>query len=145
MITPWMVESAIQQRSATSGTQNVIARSIDVLPRRSTARRTPAAATLVTTLTGMNPSVTIADPNTAIGFLAADALQHPAREDAGRWRFAVSSRRRPTTPTRPSDQFDKRNVRDGHYLAWGYEHLIVKLDATTKSRRRPRRTSSTGS
>jgi len=30
-----------------------------------------------------------------------------------------------------ADAFDKRNVRDGHYLAWGHEHLIVKLDATT--------------
>jgi hypothetical protein len=50
----------------------------------------------VTTLTGMNPSVTMA--------YDADSA---------------------------ADTFDKRNVRDGHYVSWGYEHLIVKLDGTT--------------
>jgi ABC-type phosphate transport system substrate-binding protein len=85
---------------------------------------------LVTTLTGMNPSVTIADPNTAIGFLAADAFEtQRAKMHALAFRGLEQTQARCADSA--ADTFDKRNVRDGHYLAWGYEHLIVKLDAST--------------
>ena len=74
MISRWLVESAIQQRSATSGTQNIVARSINVLASSFHGTMSSTGGALVTTLTGMNPSVTIADRNTAIGLLAADAF-----------------------------------------------------------------------
>ena len=130
MISPWLVESAIQQRSATSGTQNIVARSINVLASSFHGTSNATGGNLVTTLTGMNPSVTIADPNTAIGFLAADAFD-TARSKMKALAFRGLEQTQAYYADSAADTFDKRNVRDGHYLAWGYEHLIVKLDATT--------------
>jgi len=130
MIAPWLVESAIQQRSATSGTQNVIARSINVLASSFHGTPNATGGNLVTTLTGMNPMVTIADPNTAIGFLAADAFD-TQRSKMKALAFRGLEQTQAYYADSAADTFDKRNVRDGHYLAWGYEHLIVKLDATT--------------
>jgi hypothetical protein len=130
MISPWTVESAIQQRSATSGTQNVVARNINVLASSFHGTMNASGGGLVTTLLGMNPSVAIADPNTAIGFLAADAFD-TQRSKLKALAFRGLEQTQAYYADSAPDTFDKRNVRDGHYLAWGYEHLIVKLDATT--------------
>jgi hypothetical protein len=118
MISPWLVESAIQQRSATSGTQNVIARSINVLASSLDGTMHASGGALVTTLTGMNPSVTIADPNTAIGFLAADAFDSQ-RAKMHALAFRGLEQTQAYYADSAADAFDKRNVRDGHYLAWG--------------------------
>ena len=130
MISPWLIESAIQQPSATSGTQNIIARSINVLASSFHGTLNSTGGNLVTTLTNMNPAVTIADPNTAIGFLAADAFD-TQRAKMHALAFRGLEQTQAYYADSAADTFDKRNVRDGHYLAWGYEHLIVKLDATT--------------
>jgi ABC-type phosphate transport system substrate-binding protein len=130
MVSPWTVETAIQQRSATSGTQNVIARSINVLASSFHGTMNATGGALVTTLTGMNPAVTIADPNSAIGFLAADAFD-TQRSKMKALAFRGLEQTQAYYADSAADQFDKRNVRNGHYLPWGYEHLIVKLDATT--------------
>lgn len=130
MVMPWTVETAIQQRSSTSGTQNIIARSINVLASSFHGTMNGSGGNLVTTLTGMNPAVTIADPNAAIGFLAADAFD-TQRSKMKALAFRGLEQTQAYYADSASDQFDKRNVRDGHYLPWGYEHLIVKLDVTT--------------
>ncbi len=132
MITPWLVESAIQQRSATSGTQNIIARSINVLASSFHGTMNSTGGALVTTLTGMNPMVTIADPNTAIGFLAADSYDGTGRPTLRSLAFRGLEQTQAYYADSSPDTFDKRNVRDGHYLPWGYEHLIVSVDGTGK-------------
>jgi hypothetical protein len=132
-VAPWTVESAIQQRSQTSGTQNIIARSINVLASSFHGTTNGSGGNLVTTLTGGNPLVPIADPTTAIGFLAADAYDSGTGATAGRARMRALAFRgleqiQAFYADSAPDAFDKRNVRDGHYLPWGYEHLIVHVD-----------------
>lgn len=129
-VTPWTVETAIQQRSATSGTQNIIARSINVLASSFHGTMNATGGALVTTLTSGNPAVTIADPNTAIGFLAADAFD-VARNKMKALPFRGLEQTQAFFADSLEGSFDKRNVRDGHYLPWGYEHMIVLLNATT--------------
>ena len=126
-VAPWTVESAIQQRNATSGTQNIIARSIGVLASSFHGTMNAGGGDLVTTLLGNNPGVVIADPNTAIGFLAADAYD-TQRATLRALAFRGAEQTLAYYADSAPDAFDKRNVRDGHYLAWGYEHLIASID-----------------
>ena len=142
MVMPWTVESAIQQRSQTSGTQNVIARAINILA--STFRGTPNTGTgnVINSLLNMDndpqrggagqpPRVSIANPDTAIGFIAADAYDTAVNRARLRsLAFRGIDQTQAFYADSASDTFDKKNVRDGHYLAWGYEHLLVRVDAS---------------
>jgi hypothetical protein len=142
MVMPWLVESAIQQRSASSGTQNVIARTLNVLA--SSFHGTPNTGTgnVINTLLGMDndntlrptTKVTIADPSTAIGFIAADSFDSgtpPNRQRLRALAFRGFEQTQAFFADSSAELFDKRNVRDGHYLPWGYEHLIVNVDSST--------------
>jgi hypothetical protein len=142
-VAPWTVETAIQQRSQTSGTQNIIARSISVLASAFHGTLNTGTGNVINTMlnadndgqrggAGQPARITIANPDTAIGFIAADA--YDTTTNRARLR-ALAFRGLEQTMAfyadSAPDTFDKRNVRDGHYLPWGYEHLIVRVDATT--------------
>jgi hypothetical protein len=75
--------------------------------------------------------ITIADPTTAIGFIAADAYDIN-RSKVKALAFRGFGQTAAYYADSASASFDKANVRNGHYLPWGYEHIIVKVDATGK-------------
>jgi hypothetical protein len=144
MVAPWIVESAIQQRSQASGTQNVIARSINVLASSFHGTSNTGTGNVVNSLLNMDndpargaspkpPYISIANPDTAIGFIAADA--YDTTTNRARLR-ALAFRGFDQTMAYYADSdaiaFDKKNVRDGHYLPWGYEHLLVRVDTAGK-------------
>jgi ABC-type phosphate transport system substrate-binding protein len=140
-VTPWIVETAIQQRSAASGTQNVIARSINVLASSFHGTANTGTGNVINTLLNMDndnalrpgTKVSIANPDTAIGFIAADA--YDTTTNRARLRalaFRGFEQNQAYFADSASDTFDKRNVRDGHYLPWGYEHLLARVDSTGK-------------
>jgi hypothetical protein len=132
-VAPWIVDSAIQYRNSGSGTQNIIARSIDILASAFRGTTNATGGALVTTLLNQNSLVPIADPTTAIGFLAADAYDSTTNRPKLRsLAFRGIGQTLAYYADSAPDAFDKRNVRDGHYLPWGYEHLIAAVDATGK-------------
>ncbi len=130
MVSPWTVETAIQQRNSGSGTQNVVARAINVLASSFHGTMNAGGGNMIATLTQTGtPSIVIADLNTAVGFLAADAY------DANRSTLkSLAFRGLEQTQAYYADSsattFDKRNVRDGHYVSWGYEHFLARVDSS---------------
>src|SRR5262249_38272776 len=119
---PWTDETFIFQRSATSGTQAMIAAAINLPP---TQRKGVSEAKSSDMLAAVSMSTA---PEKTIGILASDvadqnrttvkilAYQHYKQECA--W-----------LPDSSSTSFDKINVRDGHYPIWGPLHLLSKVDA----------------
>lgn len=120
MVSPFDDPAGIMQRSSASGTQNVIAKHINV----------PAAAFLgVSNTSGgdlVNSLLAAPNPQKAIGFLAADA--YATRTDRlTSVAFRGFDQKKAYYADSDANAVDRRNVRDGHYLPWGPEHLIVRL------------------
>ena len=128
-IVPWLVENAIQQRNGASGTQNVVAKSIGVMAGAFHGSTNGSGDLLVASL--LNRTL-YPDATTAIGFLAADTFDSKYRSTTRALAFRGSEQTLAYYADSGAETFDKRNVRDGHYLAWGYEHLMAKVDSSGK-------------
>ena len=61
----------------------------------------------------------------AIGFIAADAFD-ANRTTFNSLAFQASGQTQAYLSDSGPDVSDRKNVRDGHYTIWGYEHFIVK-------------------
>jgi hypothetical protein len=121
--TPFIEETnAIQQRSPSSGTQIMFARAIGVSEGNFKGKSNSSGGALVTSL------LAVADPQTAIGILAADA--YASRRSTLN---AVAFRGRGQTKAYYADSdanaVDKKNVRDGHYVIQGPLHLFTAVTA----------------
>lgn len=118
--TPFIDENAIQQRSATSGTQIMFARAIGVPETAFKGKSNSSGGTLVTSL------LAVTNPQTAIGILAADAYATQRSK-----LNAVAFRGRGQTKAYYADSdanaVDKKNVRDGHYVVQGPLHMFTAL------------------
>jgi ABC-type phosphate transport system substrate-binding protein len=126
-VSPWTDQTQIQVRSATSGTQQMIAEAINV----------PAAKWLGVSnsgsggvLTALAAAATAGNAEKALGILATDvadknrnsvkvlAYQHYG-QTCGYW------------PDSTANSFDKQSVRDGHYMIWGPLHLFARVSNST--------------
>jgi hypothetical protein len=109
-ITPYIDETAIQQRSSTSGTQILVSRAIGVPAGAFKGVSNSGTGGLITNL------LNIPDPMKAIGFVAADAYQSAA--NAGKMNalaFRAFNQTKAYYADSTATSIDKRNVRDGHY------------------------------
>jgi ABC-type phosphate transport system substrate-binding protein len=70
-------------------------------------------------------------PQNAIGFIAADAFDSN-RSTLNSLAFKSLGQTTPFFSDSNSSVADRRNVRDGHYTIWGYEHMIYTGTATAK-------------
>ncbi len=118
--TPFIDENAIQQRVQTSGTQIMFAKAIGVPEGAFHGKSNSGGGDLVTSL------IAVADPQTAIGILAADSY------DSQRSKLtSVAFRGRGQTKAYYADSdttsVDKKNVRDGHYVIQGPLHFFTTL------------------
>lgn len=129
MVAPWTDDNLIFRRTATAGTQVVVAQSIGVPAARFLGVDGVSVQNLLTLVSAATP------PRSAIGFMsAADA---DARRDAvRRLAFRASGQRSFYWPDRTRASFDRRNVRDGHYQMWNYEHVYVPAAAPAEGRAR---------
>jgi hypothetical protein len=111
-----------QQRNGGSGTQGIVAKAISVPPTAFKGRINGTGGNLVTAL--------LAAPHQdqAIGFLAADSYDGQ-RTKLNALAFRGFGQNQAFYADTTSDAFDKRNVRDGHYVVWGPEHFFVSVDA----------------
>jgi ABC-type phosphate transport system substrate-binding protein len=123
-VTPFVDETAIMQRSSSSGTQILVSKAIGVPPSAFKGVPNSSSGALVTSLLG------VGNRQIAIGFLAADAFQSPA--NAGTMN-AVAFRAFNQTKAYYADSdptsIDKRNVRDGHYAIQGPLHFYAPVTA----------------
>ena len=123
-ITPYTDEAAIQQRSATSGTQILVGRAINVSPSAFKGNPNSGTGPLITSL------LAVSDPTKAIGFVAADAYQSAA--NAGKMNalaFRAFNQTKAYYADSTATAIDKRNVRDGHYAIQGPLNFFAPLTA----------------
>jgi len=123
-ITPYIDEAAIEQRSATSGTQILIGRAIGVSPGAFKGVSNSGTGPLITSL------LAVSDPMKAIGFVAADAYQSAA--NAGKMNalaFRAFNQTKAYYADSTATAIDKRNVRDGHYAIQSPLNFFAPLTA----------------
>ena len=123
-IAPYIDETAIQQRVATSGTQVLIGRAIGVSPSAFKGVSNSGTGNVITNL------LQVSDPMKAIGFIAADSYQ--AAANAGKMNalaFRAFNQTKAYYADSTATAIDKRNVRDGHYAIQGPLNFFAPLTA----------------
>jgi hypothetical protein len=146
-VSPWTDEGLLLQRSATSGTQNMIGAAIGLNPalwhgiKNSTSTSVLNAIENVDAMRAIDGGATTDTmaPEKTMGILASDVADsnrkylHPlAFQDVGQscgW-----------YPDSTQDAFDKKNVRDGRYPIWGPSHLILYTDMNGNPTNTPAKT-----
>lgn len=119
-VAPFVDESAIQQRSSTSGTQILVARAIGVPEVAFKGRTNSSSSALVNSL------LAVPNPQTAIGFVAADVYA-TKRSVLNAVAFRGIGQKHAYHADSDSIADDLRNVREGRYLIQGPLHLFTKL------------------
>ncbi len=140
-VSPWTDPNFLLQRSATSGTQNMVGASINLLPSQFVWNgvKNASGTGIVTGITNVTkgllvdggaPATPLTQSNidSTLGILASDVadanrmvLKPLAFQDVGEscgW-----------YPDSTKASFDKKNVRDGHYPIWGPSHFLAYVDA----------------
>ena len=122
-------------RDMNSGTQITIAKNIGIAPSftmcQGTAQGVNGTSGVIQGVEGYS------NPQASIGFIGADAYDAPAsgttpapRSGLSSLAFAAYGQTKAYYADSDAASFDRKNVRDGHYTMWGYEHLIVNVDTT---------------
>lgn len=125
----WNDESLIFQRSASSGTQAMLASAIGVPPARwrgKAHRTSDDVAAALQAAAGDEASA-----RQAIGILAADYVD--TKNLRAQIRMLAYQDTRQTCavfPDSTASARDKQNVRDGHYPIWGPMHLLYKVNGS---------------
>ena len=114
--------TAIQQRSATSGTQILIARNIGVPESAFFGNPNSSSSAMLTSL------LAVPDPQTAIGFIAAD-FYATQRSKLNAVAFRGIGQTKAYYADSSATATDLKNVRDGHYMIQGPLHFFSPLTA----------------
>jgi hypothetical protein len=110
-----------QQRNSGSGTQGIVSKAINVPAASFKGKINAKGGDLVNSL------MAAPHQDQAIGFLAADSYD-ASRTKLNALAFEAFGQKKAYYADSTSDAFDKRNVRDGHYVVWGPEHFFVAVD-----------------
>ncbi len=121
--TPFTDELAIQQRTQASGTQNMIAKYLGLSPAMMKGKMNASTTDMANSLAA------VADPQKAIGFIAADGYES-RRATLNALAFRGFDQTKAYYADSDANSTDKRNVRDGHYMIQGPLHLIAALDGS---------------
>jgi ABC-type phosphate transport system substrate-binding protein len=121
-VSPWTDDTKIEQRSATSGTQQMIASFLGVPAAKFKGHANSGSGDLITSL---DSSAAGGNADKAIGILSTD------QADKNRSKIKVLGYQHfkqscAYWPDSTSTSFDKSNVRDGHYTIWGPLHMLAK-------------------
>ena len=127
----WSDENYLFKRSATSGTQAMLAAAIGVPAGLWKGKSHKASDDVAASIQAAGQQAATA--NAALGILAADYIDSKnLRAQVKVLAFQDSSQRCAVFPDSTASAHDKRNVRDGHYPVWGPLHLLLRVDATGK-------------
>lgn len=118
-------------RNNTSGSQIITAAAINLDPGKLMGTDAGSSGTMTTDV-GSYPTTHQASVN-ALGFVGADVFD-AKHASAGivALPFEAFGQTKAYLADSAQGVTDRRNVRDGHYFPWGYEHLLTKVDSTGK-------------
>jgi hypothetical protein len=119
---PWTVEANLAIRNPTSGTEQVIAHNINVPAGRWKGMDKGGSGGVLTAVS----TSTAAEPT--LGVLGSDVYD-ANRDKLSALAFQAFHQHGAFYADSTSTAFDKRNVRNGHYVNWGYLHMIARVDA----------------
>ncbi len=126
---PWTDENSVCIRSASSGTQGLWAAAIGVPPGSWRGKGNAASTDVLNCLAASAQK----SPERTIGIVGSEIY------DAGTVRntykslaFRAYRQNHAYYPDSTPTSYDKRNVRDGRYTAFGFAHLLAATDATGK-------------
>jgi len=120
--TPFIDETAIQQRNPNSGTQVMVAKAIGVPETAFKGVTNAGTSNLIASL------LAVPNPQIAIGFAAADAYA-TKRSTLNAVAFRGRGQTKAYYADSDANAVDKMNVRDGHYVIQGPLHLFAPLTA----------------
>jgi hypothetical protein len=118
--TPFTLETGLEVRTSTSGTQTMIGAALGVPPASFKGVQNSGGGALITAL------LALPDPQSAIGILAADAYD-PKRSTLNAVAFQGAGQSKAYYPDSDANAVDKKNVRDGHYVIQGPLHFFTGL------------------
>jgi hypothetical protein len=127
----WNDEQYLFKRSATSGTQAMLAAAIGVPAGlwKGKSHKSSADVAAAIQAAGQNQETA----NAALGILAADYIDtNNLRAQIRVLAFQDTEQHCAVFPDSSSTAKDKRNVRDGHYPVWGPLHLLLRVDGQGK-------------
>lgn len=124
-VAPWTNEDLIEQRSASSGTQNMIARAIGV-PAALWHGETNATSQDVLNALLAAGMLGSSSASASIGILGTDYADS-ARGQVRVLAFQAYGQDCAMYPDSTATSEDKANVRDGRYPIWGPLHLLARL------------------
>ncbi|MBV8760963.1 MAG: hypothetical protein JO257_26955 [Deltaproteobacteria bacterium] len=120
---PWVNEMQLFVRNALSGTQQIMAHTVSV-PAGRWKGIDKGNADGVISAVGTSTA-----PEATIGIVgAADYDQH--RDTLTELAFQSFHQKGAYYPDSTATSFDKKNVRDGHYTAFGYLHMVTHVNGT---------------
>jgi hypothetical protein len=123
----WNDEAYVFQRSATSGTQAMLAAAIGVPATQWKGKPHKTSDDVAADLQAAAASSDTADK--AIGIIAADYIDSKnLRAQISMLAFQDTNQPCAVYPDSTSTARDKRNVRDGHYPVWSPLHLLYRVD-----------------
>lgn len=122
---PWTDDNLIFRRNETSGTQQMIAKAINVPANKWKGVDAGGSGGLLSKV------ATSATPEATIGILASD-LADDNLDKIKILAYQHYGQSCGYTPDSSPTTKDKKNVRDGHYPVWGPLHLLSKVDASKK-------------
>jgi len=125
-IAPWNDATAMEVRSASSGTQQMISAALAQVNPSFVATKMKGVANSGSgaVLTGLATLAAAGNQEKAIGILATD-LTDVNRAAVRELAFQAVGQTCGYTPDSTETSFDKKNVRDGHYQIWGPVHLLA--------------------
>lgn len=123
---PWNDPALYFVRNASSGTQQMLARAVDVPAGQWWGKNAGGTSGVVSGLTSVAPSA----QNSTIGILSTDALRlEETRRNIRVLAFQDEGQLCGFYPDRIPVSLDKQNVRDGHYPIWGPVHFFTAITA----------------
>jgi len=127
----WNDENYLFKRSATSGTQAMLAAAIGVPAGVWKGKGHKSSADVAASIQAAGQKQETA--NAALGILAADYIDTKnLRAQIRVLAFQDTDQHCAMFPDSTSSARDKQNVRDGHYPIWGPLHLLLRVDSQGK-------------
>lgn len=133
-ISPWNDVTALQVRSSSSGTQQMIAAALAQVGSGFSAAKMKGTSNSGSgnVLTALNTLASANNQEKAIGILSMDVID-TNRASVKPLAFQFKGQTCGYTPDSSLTAWDKQNVRDGHYAVWGPLHLFTPVGADNKS------------
>ncbi len=123
MVSPWLDPTFYFVRPATKGTQVSMGAMIDV-PAAKWKGQPIDQSTAVASMTAASSA-----PDKTIGILGAEIYDSAANRAALRsLTFQAYTQANGYLPDTSGSAFDKRNVRDGHYVGWSHVFYLTSVD-----------------